>query len=51
MINTTELAKRLGKHPNTIRNWIKKGLPNIKTEKDFMFDYNEVIQWLKERSV
>ncbi len=47
MMNAEELAKRLNKHINTIYNWIKKGMPCIKTEKDYLINYDEVIEWLK----
>lgn len=50
MINTTELSKRLNKHYNTIYKWIKKGMPCIKTDKDYMFNYEEVINWLKNKN-
>lgn len=50
MIGMKELCLKLGKHPNTIYNWIKKGMPCIKTDKDYMFDYEEIITWLKERN-
>lgn len=49
MINTQQLAKRLNKHPNTIYKWIKKGMPCIKTEKDYLIDFTEVINWLKKQ--
>lgn len=49
MMNAEELAKRLNKHINTIYNWIKKGMPCIKTEKDYLINYDEVIEWLKSR--
>ena len=49
MMNAEELARRLNKHINTIYNWIKKGMPCIKTEKDYLINYDEVIEWLKSR--
>lgn len=49
MINAKEFAKKINKHYNTIYKWIKKGMPCIKTDKDYMIDYDEVITWLKNR--
>lgn len=49
MINAKQLAKMLNKHPNTIHNWIKKGMPCIKTEKDYLINFDEVIEWLKKK--
>ena len=47
MMNAEELSRKLNKHINTIYNWIKKGMPCIKTEKDYLINYDEVIEWLK----
>lgn len=48
-MNAKEFAKKINKHYNTIYKWIKKGMPCIKTDKDYMIDYDEVITWLKNR--
>lgn len=48
-MNAKEFAKKINKHYNTIYKWIKKGMPCIKTDKDYMIDYDEVIEWLKNR--
>lgn len=50
MLNAKQLAEKLNKHPNTIAKWIKKGMPCIKTDKDYLINYDEVINWLKERN-
>ena len=50
MINAKEFAKLVNKHQNTISKWIKKGMPCIKTDKDYLIDPNEVFNWLKERN-
>lgn len=50
MINAKEFAKEINKHPNTIYKWIKKGMPCIKTDKDFLIKSEEVFDWLKERN-
>lgn len=47
MIKTKELAEKLGLHVNTIYNYISKGMPHIKTDKDYLFDYDKVIKWLE----
>lgn len=48
MIKTKELANKLGVHINTIYNYIKIGMPYIRATKTYLFDYEEVIKWLKE---
>lgn len=47
MIKTKELAEKLGLHVNTIYKYIEKGMPHIKIEKDYLFDYDKVIKWLE----
>lgn len=49
MINTNEICERLGIHKNTLYRYIKLGMPRIKLKRLFLFNYDEVIQWLKER--
>lgn len=49
MINLKELSSKLGVHHNTIRGYIKKGLPHIKLERKYLFDYDKVIEWLEKR--
>ncbi len=51
MMNAKELAKKLNKHYNTIYTWIEKGMPCIKTGKDYLINYDEVIEWLKKQQV
>lgn len=50
MINSRELCQKLGIHINTLYRYISKGMPHIKLDKDYLFDYEEVITWLKERN-
>lgn len=50
MISTKELSKKLGIHKNTIYNYVKQGLPVIKLKQKMLFNYDEVIVWLTERS-
>lgn len=47
MITTQELALKLGFHPNTIRNYVKLGMPCIRTKRKLLFDYDQVVSWLK----
>lgn len=44
-----ELAQRLKVSLSTINNLIKRGVPHIKMEKAVRFDFDEVINWLKEK--
>lgn len=48
MIKTKELSKKLGVHINTIYNYIKRGMPYSRATKTYLFDYEEVLNWLKE---
>lgn len=50
MISLRELSSKLGVHQNTIRNYIKKGLPHIQLERKYLFDYDKVIEWLEKRA-
>ena len=50
MIDTRELSLRLGVHENTIYTYIKKGMPCVKLDKKYVFNFDEVIQWFKERN-
>ena len=43
-----ELAKELKISPNTVRNQIKKGLPNIKMGRSYRFVLNDVVEWFKK---
>ena len=48
MLNTSELAKELSMHENTIYNLLKKGLPSYKIGKSRRYDLEEVKSWIKE---
>lgn len=50
MINSKELCKKLGIHINTLYRYISKGMPHLRLDKVFLFNYEEVINWLKERN-
>ena len=50
MITTKELAKKLGVHEQTIRAYVRQGMPCLKLNKsNFRFDYDKVIEWIKNR--
>jgi len=51
MISSKELSEKLGVHINTIYRYIEKGMPHLKLDKVYLFDYEEVIKWIKERNV
>lgn len=50
MINSKELCEKLSIHINTLYRYIEKGMPHIKLDKNYLFNYDEVVNWLKERS-
>lgn len=50
MIGSKELCEKLGIHINTLYRYIEKGMPNVRLDKVYLFDYDEVINWLKERN-
>jgi len=50
MINSKELCKKLGIHINTLYRYVEKGMPHLRLDKVFLFNYEEVINWLKERN-
>ena len=50
MINSKELCDKLSIHINTLYRYIEKGMPRIKLDKGYLFDYDEVLVWLKERN-
>ena len=50
MINSKELCEKLSIHINTLYRYIEKGMPHIKLDKNYLFNYKEVINWLKERN-
>jgi predicted site-specific integrase-resolvase len=47
MISATKFAKKMGVHTNTVYNWVRKGMPCIKTKKIIFINYDEAIEWLK----
>lgn len=49
MIGMKELSLKINLHPNTIRRYIKKGLPKKQLDRKYLFDYDEVLKWITER--
>lgn len=44
------LFNDLGLHPQTVRKWIKDGLPTVDTGKPILIYGNNLIEWLKKRN-
>ena len=44
MIDLKELSTRLKVHPNTIRNYIKDGMPCIQLKRKYLFDYARLFE-------
>lgn len=50
MIDTSELAIRLKKHPNTIRKWARNGrIPVLNSGGSLLFIFEEVIEALSKK--
>lgn len=49
MINSKELCEKLGIHKNTLYHYLKLGLPSVKLERKYLFNYEEVIKWLNNK--
>lgn len=49
MITTKELCDRLKIHENTVYNYVKDGMPNVYVGQKFLFNLNEVLEWLNDR--
>lgn len=49
LVTTKELSSLLKVTRQTVANWRKEGLPFMKLGRSIRFDYDEVIEWLKER--
>ena len=46
-----ELASFLRVHPNTVRNWLLRGLPHVRVgEGSYRFNRDDVLAWLKTAS-
>lgn len=51
LIRTKEVAHRLGVTPVLIYNWCREaGMPHIRVNKTFLFDWNKVQSWIDSRS-
>lgn len=51
LLNTEELALKLRVHTNSIYSWRKKGMPYIKAGRNMRYDYDDVVNWLKNKEV
>ncbi len=50
LITTEQLMKKLQiKKRETIYAYIKKGMPSIRIGGKYMFDFEDVVEWLKSR--
>lgn len=51
MLTTQELCEFLKIHENTVYQFIKDGIPNVRIgKKSYRFDKEEVLEWLRERA-
>ena len=50
MLTTRELAKILGVHEQTIRGYVRQGMPCLKLNKsNFRFELEKCLNWFEER--
>jgi excisionase family DNA binding protein len=49
MLNSKELCSKLGIHINTLYRWIDKGFPHYRVNKKMMFDYEEILKWIRKK--
>jgi excisionase family DNA binding protein len=47
--NISDIAKRYKVSVKTIRNWIKKGMPHLRTGNVIRFDTVEVENWIRNK--
>lgn len=48
LLSVTDLAEFLSVHPQTVRNWVKRGMPHFKAPgkgTELKFDKDAVMQW------
>lgn len=50
ILNRNELATELGIKPETVPDWEKRGMPTIKEGMTILYDLDEVVAWMRERS-
>jgi excisionase family DNA binding protein len=48
LLKIEELSEKLSHSPRTIRRWVKRGLPAYMPGRCFLFDWDEVVAWIKE---
>ena len=49
LMSAEELAKRIGVHARTVRNWVLHGCPHVRAGRKLRFREPDVLQWLEER--
>jgi excisionase family DNA binding protein len=49
-LTTTELAKTLKVHRNTIKNLLKRGLPHMRVGALYRFELETVREWMKRQT-
>ena len=50
ILTTHELARLLKLNPETIRRWVKKGMPCIRAGNHYRFVLNDVLKWLEKEN-
>ena len=48
-LNIIDIAKRYKVSTKTIRNWIKRGMPHLRTGNVIRFDTAEVENWIRNK--
>lgn len=49
LLTIKEFSRKMRVHYNTVRNWIKHGMPATKGERAVRIDEKEAMAWLKAR--
>jgi phage terminase Nu1 subunit (DNA packaging protein) len=50
ILNRDQLVAELGIKKETVREWEKRGMPNIKEGMTILYDIGEVIDWMRKRT-
>jgi excisionase family DNA binding protein len=49
-LNSGELCEVLNIHRNQLQRMIKQGIPHIRIGREYRFNLNDVLAWLKEQN-